>query len=176
MCQRRADPAGSRCKRSGSLCASYIHTFIAIHTKFIGTHNTTAGCGEFRFPRTVGKHPTELISTWENTRRGIKPKFSKFIREILRTSNLFLGVIDGLTTGSLPLNRADTGRYRLRPYTDRAAATRNGTARAAGRGARTQTRQAVHARGAIYISYDFALRRPHQRHTARQPVERIPSN
>ena len=64
-----------------------------------------------------GKHPTGLISTWGNTRRGIKPKFSKLIREILRTSNLFLGVIDRLTTGPLPLNRTDTGRYRLRPYT-----------------------------------------------------------
>ena len=29
-----------------------------------------------------------LMTTWGNTRRGIKPKFSDFTREILRTSNL----------------------------------------------------------------------------------------
>ena len=47
---------------------------------------------------------------------GHKTQILRLIREILRTSNLFLGVIGGLTTGPLPLNRADTGRYRLRPY------------------------------------------------------------
>ena len=65
---------------------------------------------------TATRVPTGLTSTWGKYPTGHKPKFSKFIREILRTLNLFLGVIDGLTTGGpLPLNRADTGRYRLRP-------------------------------------------------------------
>ena len=111
--QRREDPVLSRCKRP---LVRYTHThFIAIQTHI---HRHVRYCGGI--PVSIrGKHPTELISTWGNTRRGIKPEFSKFTREILRTSNLSYGVIDGLTTGPLPLNRADTGRYRLRPYNTR---------------------------------------------------------
>ena len=93
----------------------------ALHTYTLHCHTNTYSSTRIilrGIPVSVRrKHPTELISTWGNTRRGIKPEFSKFTREILQTSNLSYGVIGGLTTGPLPLNRADTGRYRLRPYT-----------------------------------------------------------
>ena len=53
----------------------------------------------------MGKYPT-----------GHKTQTLRFHQRDSPDFESLLGAIDGLITGPLPLNRADTGRYRLRPY------------------------------------------------------------
>ena len=53
----------------------------------------------------VGKYPT-----------GHKTQILRFHQRDSPDCESLLGVIDGLITGPLPLNRTDTGQCRLRPY------------------------------------------------------------